>query len=558
MVAKGWLTLIGPPSTVASLSSWSPEIRDAPSVPTDVDGPMHSCWSPKVDTAKILGSSPLLQQPLNPAKARILSPTGSCVAYDHPTLGSLVEEIVVDVAHKALYITDTISESVAGLTPRGDGLVKLWVMGPTSHQAAVTQTLKASGIDYEVQSSSKQASIPEDTTQHGRPSSGLVAIVGMAGRFPDNDTIDGFWADLLDGKTHIKEIPPSRFDINAFYDPTGTKPNSTTARHGAFLTSPGLFDHRLFNLSPREASQTDPGHRLLLTTTYEALQSAGYNPQGGIAAGGARVASYIGQAADEWREILNQRGADIYYVPGFSRAFAPSRLHHRFRFGGASHALDAACATSAAAVAMAAAALSSRECDMALAGGASVLVSPTTYAGLSRAGMLSTTGGCRTFHDDADGYARGEAVGVVVMKRLEDAIADNDRVLAVVRGAGRAYGVDAPSMTRPCAAMQEIAYARALRQSGVEPGELAFVEMHGTGTQAGDVEEVRSVIGGLAGGKGGRKRKGGDLLTVGAVKAAVGHGEGVSFLFLFSFFFLSSHSLLRGVTNTDRLPVSHP
>ncbi|KAL2147441.1 hypothetical protein VTI28DRAFT_9340 [Corynascus sepedonium] len=516
VIAKGWLTLIGPPSSMEMLAAWSPEIQAAASVRTDVDGPMHSCWSPKVNTAAIVGTSTLLQQPLDLTKARMLSPGGSLAQYNHPTLSSLLEEIIDDIAHKPLHITDTIQATVASLN--SDTHVKLSVMGPTNHQAATTQTLKGSSIKYELNKPSTETF--GSPSANSRSGSGLVAIVGMAGRFPGSDTIEGFWENLLDGKCHIKEIPPSRFDITAYYDPTGTKPNSTTARHGAFLTSPGLFDHRLFNLSPREAAQTDPGHRLLLTTTYEALQSAGYHP---TAENRARVATYFGQAADEWREVLNQRGADIYYVPGFSRAFAPSRVHHHFGFGGGSYALDSACATSAAAVAMAAHALVTRECDMALAGGVSVLLSPTTYSGLSRAGMLSTTGGCRTFHDNADGYARGEAAGVVVMKRLEDALEGNDRVLAVVRGAVRAYGVGAPSMTRPFAAAQEAAYGQALRQAGIEPEELAFVEMHGTGTQAGDVEEMKSVIGGLVG-----KRGRDSTLTVGAVKAAVGHGEGAA------------------------------
>ncbi|KAL2015550.1 hypothetical protein VTK56DRAFT_5242 [Thermocarpiscus australiensis] len=463
VIAEDWLTLIGPPSTMAMLRS--------------------CCWSPKVDTAKIIGSSPLLQQPLNPSKARLLSPAGCRTKYNHPTLASLLDEIIDDIAHKPLYITRTIRESVAGL--QGDtSPLALWVMGATNHQAATIQILKAAKIDYKINPRNESNSRSDENggpyPASARSGSGLVAIVGMAGRFPGSDT-----------------IPPSRFDISAFFDPTGTKSNSTTARHGAFLSSPGLFDHRLFNLSPREASQMDPGHRLLLTTAYEALQSAGYHPSGGLAAGGggARVATYFGQAADEWREVLNQQGADIYYVPGFSRAFAPSRLNHHFGFGGASVALDSACATSASAVALAAQALLARDCDMALAGGVSVLLSPTTYAGLSRAGMLSTTGGCRTFHDDADGYAKGEAAAVVVLKRLEDAVADNDRVLAVVRGAVRAYGVGAQSMTRPCAAAQQVVYGQMLRQACLDPEEVVYVEMHGTGTQAGDVEEMSSVIG---------------------------------------------------------------
>jgi hypothetical protein len=187
---------------MAELTSWSPAIQAAAGIKTDVDGPMHSCWSPKVDAAKIVGNSKLLQQPLNPAKARMLSPAGSCAKYDHPTLASLLEEIVDDVAHKPLHITDTIKETVASLD--GAEHVTLSVMGPTNHQAAATQALKASGIKYEVKQAGKETSEAGKTSNRG--DSGLVAIVGMAGRFPGSDTVEGFWEDLLDGKCHIKEV----------------------------------------------------------------------------------------------------------------------------------------------------------------------------------------------------------------------------------------------------------------------------------------------------------------------------------------------------------------
>lgn len=318
------------------------------------------------------------------------------------------------------------------------------------------------------------------------------------------------------------QIPKSRFDLDAFYDPTGEKKNSTMARHGCFLDDPGLFDHRLFNISPREAAQMDPTHRLLLTVGYEALQQAGYSPEGSLATGGSRIATYFGQAADEWQEILNQKGADIYYVPGFSRAFGPARLHYQHKWSGPSYALDSACSTSATAVDMACKALIARECDTALAGGGSVLTTPNTFSGLSRAGMLSTTGGCRTFHDDADGYCRAEGAGVVVLKRLEDARLDNDNILAVIRGSARTYSSAASSMTHPSAESQQDTYTKVLRQSGLDGDEIAYVEMHGTGTQAGDFEEMASVSS-LS-----LHRRKDNPLTVGAVKASVGHGEGVS------------------------------
>lgn len=325
--------------------------------------------------------------------------------------------------------------------------------------------------------------------------------------------------------TVTQQVPKSRFDLDSCYDSSGEEKNSTTAKHGAWIDNPGFFDHRLFNVSPREAAQLDPGHRQLLMVAYEALQSAGYSPNSSLANGSSRIASYFGQAADEWREILNQKGADIYYVPGFSRAFGVGRLNFHFNWSGGAVSLDTACSTSSTAVNLARSALIARECDMALAGGYSVINSPTVYSGLSRSGMLSTTDGCRTFHADADGYARAEGAGVVVLKRLEDAISDNDNVAAVIRGSARMHSPTADSMTHPSAASQQMAYNEVLRQSALSGDEIAYVEMHGTGTQAGDFEEMSSVVNTFATG---RKRD--NPLTVGAVKAAVGHGEGVSTL----------------------------
>ena len=318
-------------------------------------------------------------------------------------------------------------------------------------------------------------------------------------------------------------MPKSRFDIDAYFDSTGSKKNSTTSRHGAFIDDPGLFDHRLFNVSPREAAQMDPNHRLIQSVVYEALQSAGYSSGGSLSTGSSRIATYFGQAAEEWRDILHQKGADIYYVPGLQRSFGPGRLNFHYKWGGSSLAIDSACSTSATAISLACSALIARECDMALAGGVSVITSPITFAGLSRAGMLSTTAGCRTFHDDADGYSRGEGAGAVVLKRLEDAVFENDNILAVIRGSARAYSSTSTSITHPSAASQQATFSRVLKQSCLDPEEIAYVEMHGTGTQAGDVAEMTSIIRGIA-----RQRSKDNPLTVGAVKAAVGHGEGVS------------------------------
>ena len=296
-----------------------------------------------------------------------------------------------------------------------------------------------------------------------------------------------------------------------------------STQQGAFLEHPGHFDNRLFNVSPREAIQIDPLQRLLLTTSYEALECAGYSKDATLATQSDRIATYFGQASEDWRDILNNEDIDIYYVQSLSRPFGSSRLSYHHKWGGGTYALDAACATSTTAIQLACSALKARECDTALAGDGSLLVSPNTFAGLSRSGMISETGGCRTYHDDADGYARGEGIGVVILKRLEDALANNDNILGVIRGSARTYTSTSTSITHPSAESQARIYEEVLRQTGVVPNEIAYVEMHGTGTQADDYEEMNSVIRVL-----GKGRSKDNVLTVGAVKANVGHGEGVS------------------------------
>ena len=171
--------------------------------------------------------------------------------------------------------------------------------------------------------------------------------------------------------------------------------------------------------------QTDPLMRLVLLTSHEALEMAGYG-QNSPASVGKRIQTYVGQTTDDWRCVDECEGIDIYYIPGIARAFASGRINYHYKWEGGNFSMDNACASSATAVAAACDALLVRRCDTALAGGGSILVGPRDYAGLSKASFLSPTGNCKTFRDDADGYCRGEGIGMVVMKRLEDAIADGD------------------------------------------------------------------------------------------------------------------------------------
>jgi len=257
--------------------------------------------------------------------------------------------------------------------------------------------------------------------------------------------------------------------------------------------------------------------------SYEALQMSGYTANGTVSTNSKRISTYFGQAADDWRDINHNQGIDMYYIPGIERAFAPGRLNYHFKWEGASYAVDSACASSSTAVGLACDALLNRDCDTALAGGGNIMCSPDVFAGLSRGGFLSTTGGCKTFSDNADGYCRGEGVGVVVLKRLEDALHDNDNVLAVISGHGRNHSALAHSITHPHAETQQRLYNQILQQAHADASQISYVEMHGTATGAGDLAEMTSVTSVF-----GKRRTKQNPLILGAVKANIGHGEAVS------------------------------
>ena len=267
----------------------------------------------------------------------------------------------------------------------------------------------------------------------------------------------------------------------------------------------------------------DPVQRLLLMLSYEAMEMAGYSADRNPSSSSNRIASYMAQTTDDWRDAQQIQGVDIYCVPAWIRAFTPGRINYHFKWEGASHSVDSACSGSATAVQLACQALLSRECDTALAGAGQVNTAPTTFAGCARGGFLSPTGNCKTFSDAADGYCRGEGAGVVVLKRLEDAVADNDNILTVVSGSMRTYSANAASITQPHQASQVDICSRVLKQANVEPQDVGFVEMHGTGTQAGDSIEMQSIARIFGG-----TRSIDNPLVVGAVKANVGHGEAVS------------------------------
>ena len=353
-----------------------------------------------------------------------------------------------------------------------------------------------------------------------------LAVVGMAGRFPDAASHEKLWELLAKGLDVHRVVPKDRFPVETHYDPTGKAINTSHTPYGCWIEEPGLFDPRFFNMSPREAYQTDPMQRMALTTAYEALEMSGYVPNRTPSTRLDRIGTFYGQTSDDWREINAAQEVDTYFITGGVRAFGPGRINYHFGFSGPSLNIDTACSSSAAALQVACTALWAKECDTAIVGGLSCMTNPDIFSGLSRGQFLSKTGPCATFDQGADGYCRADGCASVIVKRLDDAIADKDNVLAVILGTTTNHSADAISITHPHGPTQSILSTAILDEAGVDPHDVDYVEMHGTGTQAGDGTEMVSVTDVFA--PADRKRPSDRPLYLGAVKSNVGHGEAAS------------------------------
>ncbi|KAI6756980.1 hypothetical protein HG530_011578 [Fusarium avenaceum] len=366
---------------------------------------------------------------------------------------------------------------------------------------------------------------PSGSVPHPDHDSSQIAIIGFSGRFPEADTLGEFWDLLEQGLDVSKPVPADRFDGEKHYDPTGQRKNTNRVTSGCWLKGPGLFDARFFRMSPREACQADPAQRLALLTAYEALEMAGVVPDRTASTQRHRVGVFYGTTSDDWREVNSGQDIDTYFIPGGNRAFIPGRINYFFKFSGPSISVDTACSSSLAAINLAITSLLERNCDTAIAGGTNVMTNPDNFAGLDRGHFLCKEGNCKTFDDLADGYCRAEGVGTVILKRLPDAIADGDPIFGVIRGAHTNHSAEAVSITRPLADAQEYLFKKLLNESGVKPHGVSYIEMHGTGTQAGDAVEMKSVINTFASDY---SRRPDQSLHLGSVKSNTGHGESAS------------------------------
>ncbi|KAJ3918687.1 polyketide beta-ketoacyl-synthase [Lentinula edodes] len=348
-----------------------------------------------------------------------------------------------------------------------------------------------------------------------------IAIVGMAVNMPGSSNISKLWEVLEKGLNTLVEIPEHRFNIR---DYEGTKnPNrQMKARTGNFIQGADEFDNRFFKISPREAKSMDPQQRVLLHTAYEALEDSGYVPGTTSSSQPDTFGCYIGAATHDY--VQNLRGdIDVYYSTGTLCSYLSGRISYAMGWSGPSMVVDTACSSSLAAVYQGARALMNGDCKSALVGGVNVITSPDMFLGLDRGHFLSPTGQCRAFDAAADGYSRGEGCGLFVLKRLSDALAENDNIYGTIRGIEVNQSGLAHSITHPHAPTQVALFERVLRNAAIHPSRVNVVEAHGTGTQAGDINEIASIRQVFS-----ANRTSQNPLHVTSIKGNIGHLEAAS------------------------------
>ncbi len=433
-------------------------------------------------------------------EGKLLCALRSTLLFDHPTPETLVRHLADE--HLALAPEDA---SAVAETPEPEAPVDdrdLALLGPEEARVLLAR---------------QNAKVRAYERARGEP----IAIVGIGCRFPGGATgPDAYWRLLDEGRDAITEIPESRWSLAELWSADRDAPGKMYTRHGGYLDGIERFDAGLFGISPREATQLDPQQRLLLETVWHALEDAG---QSADALFGTETGVFIGLRESEYFNSQSNRTPEevgTYYGTGNALSTAAGRISYVLGLKGPNLAMDTACSSSLLAVHLAVQSLRRGESTAALAGGVNALLDPISNVALCRASMVSPDGRCKTFDAAANGYVRAEGCGIVFLKTLSRALADGDRIHALIRGTAANQDGASGGLTVPHGPSQEAVIRRALADASLAPYQVGYVEAHGTGTSLGDPIEVGALDAVFGG-----SRLHGAPLVVGSVKTNVGHLE---------------------------------
>ena len=347
-----------------------------------------------------------------------------------------------------------------------------------------------------------------------------IAVVGLSCRFPGANGSAAFWELLRDGVDAVTEVPSSRWSTKDFYDADPEVAGKTSSRWAGLIEDVDRFDAQFFGIAPREARGIDPQHRVFLELAWEAFEDAGQTVDSLM---GSRTGVFVGLTTTDYAQVSRSGGSEhfnAYHLTGCSANFVAGRVSHLLGLQGPALAVDTACSSSLVSTHLGCKSLLARECDLALVGGVNAALLADGFVLASKARMMAPDGRCKTFDRRADGFVRGEGCGVLVLKRLSDALRAGDRVYACIRGS--AVNQDGPSsgLTVPNKLAQELLIGEALRVARLVPSDVDYVEAHGTGTALGDPIELRALGGVFSSG-----REPGRPLLIGSVKTNIGHLE---------------------------------
>ncbi len=317
-----------------------------------------------------------------------------------------------------------------------------------------------------------------------------IAIIGMQALFPHSDDLTSFWQQMMDGKDFVTEIPPSRWNWQDYFGDSTNHTDKTNSKWGSFINQIDQFDAGFFNLSTREANLMDPQHRLFLEIVWKTIEDAGYNP---FDLSAQNVGVFAGIEFSEYQSLIAKQHTDFhgFIASGNAHSMLANRISYFFNFHGPSEAIDTACSSSSVAIHRAVQALRQHECNVAIAGGVSIILNPDTYIITSQLGALSPDGRCKTFDQNANGYVKGEGIAALLLKPLHQAKLDGDAIYGVIKASAVNHGGKAQSLTAPNASAQSSLLINAYTQSGIDPNTITMIETHGTGTMLGDPVEVQ-------------------------------------------------------------------
>lgn len=349
-----------------------------------------------------------------------------------------------------------------------------------------------------------------------------IAIIGVGCRFPKAESPEEFWKLLRNGVDAIVEVPSDRWDVDTYYDAQPAISGKMNTRWGGFLDHVDQFDPAFFGISPRETQHIDPQQRLWLEVAWEALENAGVPPD---SLGGSRTGVFVGLTNADYHKFVYRDPFQLtaHSATGTTPCITANRLSYLLNLRGPSLSVDTACSSSLTAIHLACQSLANGETNLSIAGGVNLMIIPEPTISTSQAQMMSPDGRCKTFDASANGLVRGEGCGVLVLKRLKDAVRDNDNVLALIRSSAVNQDGTSNGLTAPNGPSQQAVIREALERGNFTPAQISYVEAHGTGTALGDPIEVRSLKAVLM-----DNRNSDDTCWLGSVKTNIGHLEGAA------------------------------